>query len=86
MPQVYRAHGFPDPIDTQDGTPVLKSAASVPAPSPTDPLEDGDLTVPADLVVEICPPGVAQGVCSWAWRSSDGIGATGRRTPAQGGA
>ncbi len=86
MPQIYPCPGSRDPSDTQDGTPSLKGCTLFGPPSPTVLLGDGDLTVPDGLVVEICPPGVAQGASSWSWRSSDGIGVRGSRTPARGGA
>lgn len=85
MPQIYRAPESRDPIDAKDGAPSLKGCTLFGPPASAAVAGDADLTVPDDVPVTRCPPGVAQGASSWSWRSSDGIGATGRRTPAQGG-
>lgn len=86
MPNPYRPQNMNDTIDSLDGAPTVKGCTLFGPPSSAQRLEDGDLIVPAGIVVTRCPPGVARGASSWSWRSSDGIGRRGSRTPARGGA
>lgn len=86
MQQIYCGHGLRGSIEPQDGAPTVKGCTLFGPPVSAAVAGDADLIVPDGIVVERCPPGVAQGASSWGWRSTDGIGLRGSRTAARGGA
>lgn len=83
MQRPYRDYVAAALIDSQDGTPSVKGCTLFGPPSPRSHKGDDDLIIPAGLVVEKCPPGVARGAFDYA-----NVGGSGRsgRVPARGGA